>query len=152
MSTSGGKPPTLPGCSVLPPMKPAEVSDGQQGNKSGRGADGWPKGKSNRRKTADRFGILNTFVDVGMIGLARVEVMTWFVLYRDTRDGIACTTQKSIATRVGCSERAVTTALGKLRRRGLLVQVFQGGINRGPSRYRVLPVPKPPKELGKPAS
>jgi len=106
------------------------------------------KRKTGRRKTGDRFAVLNAFVDVGMAGLPKVEAMTWLVLYRDTRNGTACTSEDSIAGRVGCSKRAVAKAVGRLRRRGLLVQVFKGGINRGPSRYRVLPTPKPPKELG----
>jgi len=106
------------------------------------------KGKTARQKTGSRFAVLNAFVDAGMAGLSRVEIGTWLVLYRDTRDGTACTSEESIAARVGCSKRAVVTAVGRLRRRGLLVQVFKGGINRGPSRYRVLPIPKPPKKLG----
>jgi biotin operon repressor len=110
------------------------------------------KQKTSHRKTGDRFAVLNAFVDAGMVGLSRVELATWLVLYRDTRDETACTSEENIAVRIGCSKRAVTTALGTLRRRGLLMQVFRGGINRGPSRYRVLPTPKPPKELGKPTS
>ncbi len=93
--------------------------------------------------------MLNALVDAGMVGLPKVEALTWLVLYRDARDGIACTSGEDIATRIGCSKRAVSKAVGRLRRRGLLVQVFKGGINRGPSRYRVLPIPKPRKELGK---
>jgi len=137
------KPPILEGCAVLPPM--------HQGNGSHRQRQGdtsKAKGKTVRRKTADRFGVLNAFVDAGMVGLSKVEAMTWLVLYRDTREGTACTSEESIAGRIGCSKRAVTKAVGRLRRRGLLVRVFKGGINRGPSRYRVLPTPKPPKELG----
>lgn len=106
------------------------------------------KGKTSRRKAGDRFAVLNGFVDAGMVGLSRVELGIWLVLFRDTRDGTACTSEESIALRIGCSKRAVSKAVGRLRRRGLLVQVFRGGINRGPSRYRVLPIPKPPKELG----
>jgi hypothetical protein len=107
------------------------------------------KGKPARRKTGDRFAVLNAFVDAGMAGLSKVEALTWLVLYRDTRDSTACTCMESIAARVGCSKRAVIDAVQRLRRRGLLVQVFKGGINRGPSRYRVLSIPKPPKEQGK---
>ena len=137
------EPPILPGCSVLPPMDaPAADNDRHHGHQDKA------KGKPGRRQTTDRFALLNAFVDVGMVGLSKVEAMAWLVLYRDTRDGTACTSEESIATRVGCSKRAVAKAVGRLRRFGLLVQVFKGGINRGPSRYRVLPIPKPPKELG----
>ena len=113
-----------------------------------RGHQREAKEKTARRKTGDRFAVLNAFVDAGMAGLSRVEIGTWLVLYRDTRNGTACTREESIATRIGCSKRAVVTAVGKLRRRGLLVQVFKGGINRGPSRYRVFPIPEPPKKPG----
>ena len=112
-----------------------------------QGDRGRAKGKPARRKTGDRFAVLNAFVDAGMKGLSRVELATWLVLYRDTRDGTACTSQRSIAQRLGCSVRAVTKAIGKLRRRGLLVQVFRGGQDRGPSIYRVWPTPTPPKAL-----
>jgi biotin operon repressor len=87
-----------------------------------------------------------------MIGLSRVDALTWLVLYRDTRNGIACVSAESIAQRIGCSKRAVTSALGRLRRRGQVVQVFKGGVNRGPSRYKAVPIPKAPGGLEKQAS
>jgi biotin operon repressor len=90
--------------------------------------------------------VLNAFVDAGMAGLSKVEALTWLVLYRDTRDGTACTSEENIAARIGCSKRAVVKAVGRLRQCGLLVQVFKGGLFRGPSRYRVWPAPKPPRQ------
>jgi biotin operon repressor len=132
-----------------PPLRPSPSTNGANGRparQQGQGSKA--KGKPARRKTGNRFAVLNAFVDAGMVGLSRVELATWLVLYRDTKDGTACTSEDNIAARAGCSKRAVTKAVGRLRRRGLLVQVFRGGINRGPSRYRVLPIPKPPKELG----
>ena len=138
-----GEPLPIPVGQEPPPMHRLPSANGStparhQGN-------GKAKGKPARRKTADRFAVLNAFVDAGMVGLSRVEALTWLVLYRDTRDGTACTSEDDIASRIGCSRRAVTTAVGRLRRRGLLVQVFKGGINRGPSRYRVMPMVKPPR-------
>ena len=79
------------------------------------------KGKTACRKTGNRFAVLNAFVDAGMAGLSRVEIGTWLVLYRDTRKGTACTSEESIAARIGCSKRAVVKAVGELRRRGLLL-------------------------------
>lgn len=120
----------LNGCDVPPPLDltPAATT---------------PRSKSKgKRLTAERFGVLNAFVDCSLHDLTRVEALTWFVLYRDTRNGTACTSADDIGRRIGCSRRAVTAALGSLRRRGLLVQVYQGGINRGPSRYRVSPLGK----------
>ena len=139
---TNSKPPILEGCTTLPPM--------HQGNGNGspcrhQGDTLKAKGQPGHRNTADRFAVLNTFVDAGMVGLSKVEALTWLVLYRDTRNGTACTSEEGIAARIGCSKRAVAKAVGRLRGRGLLVQVFKGGINRGPSRYRVVPTPKPPR-------
>ncbi len=52
------------------------------------------KGRPSRRNTADRFAVLNAFVDAGMVGLSRVEIGTWLTLYRDTRNGTASPTAK----------------------------------------------------------
>lgn len=131
------EPPILKGCSVLPAM--------HQGNGSPRRHQSKAKGKPARRATADRFAVLNAFVDAGMVGLSRVEIGTWLTLYRDTRNGTACTSMASIAARIGCSRQAVMDAVTRLRRRGLLIQVFKGSSIRGPSSYRVWPIPKPPK-------
>lgn len=125
-----------------PPLQSSSMGNGQ--TPARRQSQGKAKGKHPNRKAGDRFAVLNAFVDAGMVGLSRVELATWFVLYRDTRDGTACTSIENIAARVGCSRRAVTNAIGRLRGRGLLVQVFKGGINRGPSRYRVKSTPIPP--------
>lgn len=136
------QPPILEGCDVLPPLHqddPNGTPHQHQGDTTKA------KGKTSHRKTADRFAVLNAFVDAGMVGLSKVEALTWLVLYRDTRDGTACTSAEDIARRIGCSKRAVSKAVGRLRCRGLLVQVFKGGINRGPSRYRVIPILKPPR-------
>lgn len=142
---TNNKPPILEGCAVLPPMHQGDGSlRRHQGDTS--------KAKINHRNTADRFAVLNAFVDAGMVGLSRAEIGAWLTLYRDTRNGTACTSEGDIARRIGCSRRAVVAAVGRLRRRGLLVQVFKGGINRGPSRYRVVPTPKAVKTLGKQAS
>ncbi len=108
--------------------------------------------KANRKATANRFGVLNEFVDCSLAGLTKAELIVWFTLYRDTRNGTARTSQADIARRGGISKRAVQYATGRLVRRGLLRCVFKGGINQGPSRWRVLPSTKQPrgKEPGQP--
>jgi len=139
-----------------PPMyrEPPPSPNGHNGRpaRHHQGHAGKPKGKPARRKTADRFAVLNAFVDAGMAGLSKVEAMTWLVLYRDTRNGTACTSRASIAARVGCSVKAIGNALARLRKAGLLIQVFRGGQEKGPSIYRVWPVPKPTRNQGKPTS
>ncbi len=108
--------------------EPRQTTNGRPGSDAKRNA---------KRNAGDRFGVLNGFVDCSMAGLSRSELATWLILYRDTRNGTVATSQTYIAKRAGLSVRAVKTAVARLKDRGLLVVVFTGGLNRGPSRYRV---------------
>jgi hypothetical protein len=105
-------------------------------------------GKSGRQKSvagrrpAFRFQVLNLFVDEGLRGLTRAEVAVWLVLYRDTKPGgVATASVGDLAVRAGLSRRNVVRAVGRLRARGMLKVVRKGGLNAGPSSYRVFPVP-----------
>ena len=122
----------LDGCAVLPPMERAEP-------RRTTAVQPKVKQKSNNRKTGNRFAILNAFVDATAAKLSRSEVLVWLVLYRDTRNGIAKTSQADIARRAGITDRTVRRAIDKLERRGLLVLIHRGGLNSGPSKYRVSP-------------
>jgi hypothetical protein len=103
---------------------------------------GRAKGNPARRKAADRFAVLNAFVDFTLAGLTRNEMAVWLMLYRDTKpDGTARTSQADMARRVGTSDRTVRRALDGLKRRGLLKVTYRGGIGRGASVYRVRPLP-----------
>ena len=126
-------PPRLPGCSVLPPMNPRPAT-----------ADNGNTGKPKRTgTTSNRFRELNSFVDCSLIDLSRAEALTWLVLWRDTKQGgTVRTSSVDIARRIGTSRRAVTNAVAGLRKRGLLRLIHQGGINRGMSVYRVIPLAK----------
>ena len=126
-------PPRLPGCSVLPPMNPRPAT-----------ATASPKDKPKKRATGDRFVTINSFVDCSLAELSRSEALTWFVLWRDTKDGTVRTSAADIARRIGCSRRAVTDALSGLRKRGLLTLIYRGGMNQGVSVHRVQPLAKPP--------
>lgn len=95
-----------------------------------------------KRKTADRFAVLNAYVDYTLRDLSRPESAVWLVLYRDTRDGIAKTGQADIAKRTGLCDRTVRRAIKRLADRGLLVVVRRGGLRQGTSAYRVLPMSK----------
>lgn len=101
------------------------------------GGKGRTTGNEPKQKTRDRFGLLNGFVDCSMADLSKAELATWLCLYRDTRNGTACTSQADIARRSGLSVRSVKYAVKRLLDVGLLVRVFSGGLNRGPSRYKV---------------
>jgi DNA-binding MarR family transcriptional regulator len=88
-------------------------------------------------KAKERFGLLNSFVDFTMGELSRGEIIVWMILYRDSKEGIACTAQADIARRGKIARRTVGRSLRLLAKRGLLKIVHQGGFHRGVSRYRV---------------
>ena len=93
-----------------------------------------------KRQTADRFKVFNAFVDFTAGELRRSELLVWLTLYRDTRDGIATTSQRDIANRCGINRKTVERSIESLIGRGLLVVVRTGGFRRGSASYRVLPI------------
>lgn len=125
--------PVLPGAACLPPM----VQMSRVESKHALPPVDKPTAKQAKQNTSDRFGVLNSFVDCSLAGLTKAELATWLCLYRDTRNGTASTAQSDIAKRAGLSVRAINKAIRKLIEVGLIVVVFHGGLNRGPSRYRV---------------
>ena len=142
-----GTPRLKPGVRSLPPMKPRPVAGRAATNGSGRAASGAGKdttsGKTSepkRKAAADRFGVLNAFVDCSLAGLSRSEIAVWLVLYRDTRDGTVRGSQANIAKRAGLTVRGTQKALNKLTAAGLVRVVYRGGLNKGASRYRVEPM------------
>ena len=133
--SANGKP-KLEGCTVLDPMEPIAPTHATREQKP-------PKRKQNNRKAANRFSDLNNFVDCTMGSLTRNEMAVWFILYRDTRNGIAATSQDDIARRAGVSDRTVRRIIKQLEERKLLKTVYQGGLQRGSSKYRVFPLAEP---------
>ncbi len=132
------EPRIIPVGGELPPMEPRpERTRKATPDKASR-----PKGKGRKRPAGERFKILNAFVDFSLTELSRVEIATWLILYRDTREGIARTGMADLARRAGCSRRAVVSAVQKLEKLGLLKIANRGGFHRGPSRYRVRPFVK----------
>ena len=131
-----GRPPVLPGCSVLPPMEPPRP---RQEKSTSKGSE-----KPKRTAvTSNRFGELNAFVDCSMADLSRAEALTWLVLWRDTKNGTVRTALTDIARRIGASKRAAVDAVAGLVKRGLVSRIHRGGMNRGVSVYRVQPLGKP---------
>jgi hypothetical protein len=122
----------------LPPMDgpaPRRVATGDRTREANESAGG------DRRRTANRFGDINAFLDATMAGLRPCERAVWLLLWRDTRpNGLARTSQADLARRAGASDRAVREALRELQRRGLVVVVRQGRLQSGPSCYRVRPL------------
>jgi len=102
-----------------------------------------PRPRAVRDVTAGRFQVLNTFIDFTISQLTRADMVAWLVLYRDSRNGVARTSQADIARRGGLSVRAVKLAITKLTGMGLLKVVDRGGLNKGASSYQVKPIPEP---------
>jgi DNA-binding MarR family transcriptional regulator len=101
-----------------------------------------PARRTPKRVSALRFQLLNAFVDGGMADLGRAELAVWLCLYRDTkRDGTARTSLDDLARRGGMDRRTASRAVGRLERRKMLRVLRRGGLNRGPSVYRVFPYP-----------
>jgi hypothetical protein len=100
--------------------------------------------RTTKRRSGVRFETLNAFVDEGMRLLSPHEAVVWLVLYRDSKpDGIARTAVDDVARRGGIGRRTALRALKRLERLRMLRVVRRGGLNRGPSAYRILPLPAP---------
>ena len=101
------------------------------------------KGKTARRKTGDRFAVLNAFLDFTAAGLSRAAALTWLVLWRDTKpDGTAKTSIADVARRIGANPSTVKRAVAALVKADLLTVIYRGSLRRGPSAYRVRPLPR----------
>lgn len=139
-------PPIIPpGVVGLPPMEA-----GRRGSPNNGNAGAPPKGNGNRRRAANRFAVLNAFLDMTAGALTRAELLTWLILYRDIKpDGTTRTAQADIARRAGTDARTVRRALARLTAFGLVRIVRQGGFRKGSSVYAVEALPKHPPEGGK---
>jgi hypothetical protein len=129
--------PILKGAATLPPMRPSKQV--QATPTGGRRV----ASNAGKKQTGDRFAVLNTFVDCTQAKLTGLEVKVWLTMYRDTRHGTVSTAQADIAKRAGATLRGVQKALASLIKKGLVVLLVQGGLNRGPSRYRISPLANP---------
>lgn len=121
----------------LPPDAMLRADDEAPANPAPRGVD------AHWGTRGGRFTVLNAFVDFGMAAaaLTGAETKTWLLLFRDTKpNGTARTGQVDITRRTGLSVRGVKIALRGLRAKGMVDVVRRGGVNVGPSVYRVRPV------------
>jgi len=92
-----------------------------------------------KRKTAGRFDSINAFADFSLASLNRAEIAVWLLLWRDTRpDGLARTSLADLAMRGGMDRQTAFRAVQRLEGLGLLLVVRRGGLNQGPTWYRVI--------------
>ncbi|HEY2159263.1 MAG TPA: hypothetical protein VGH33_26795 [Isosphaeraceae bacterium] len=97
-----------------------------------------------KRRSRLRFEALNAFVDEGMRRLAAHESAVWLILFRDTKpSGLARTSVDDMARRGGIGRRTVRRSLKRLEELRMLKVASRGGLNRGPSAYRIFPFPAP---------
>ena len=123
---------------VLPPMVPRKSKPARleaEGRQECRSVAIQSTVRS--KKSQERFEILNRFIDDVMASLKPSQVKVWLCLYRDSRDGIAKSAQTYIAKRCGLKRPTVSTTITELEELGLVQTVYQGGVNRGFSWYRV---------------
>lgn len=88
-------------------------------------------GRADRRRSLERFQVLNDFVDLGLAGLARSEIAVWLILYRDCRpNGLSRTSLADLGRRGGLSRRQATRVLRSLIGRGAVHVVRKGTVGR----------------------
>jgi hypothetical protein len=98
--------------------------------------------KTSKRQSRLRFEQLNAFADHSMADLSRAELAVWLLLFRDTKPGgTARASLDDLARRGGMDRQTASRAVGRLARRKMLQVIRRGGLNRGPSAYRVFPYP-----------
>jgi hypothetical protein len=83
----------------------AEREAGQQTPKKPKGKTSW-----------DRFKVLSAFIDFTLRGLSRNEAAVWLVIYRDTMEGSARTSQADIARSGGRKSRPTSWTTWRRRR------------------------------------
>ena len=127
----------IAGSGGLPPVEPLQL---QQACKPTEGTSCNREIKRSHT-TRNRFRTLNHFVDKIMRDLKSSEVLVWFVLYRDCRDGIAKTSQRDIAARTGLRQATVSKAIGRLVDDKLIERKYQGGFQKGSSIFKVHDLP-----------
>jgi hypothetical protein len=139
----GEDPPPLRSCAMGPSGEGGgEFANGRPSVRH-QGHHGKSKGTPARCKTAGRFAVVNAFLDFSAAELSRAEALTWLVLWRDTKpDGTAQTSQVDIARRIGANVSTVKRAVAALVKARLLIVVCRGSLRRGPSAYRVRPLPR----------
>jgi DNA-binding MarR family transcriptional regulator len=140
MTSNATEPKSIPVGQEPPPLRPPSPKR-LTGRPADQGHGEKTKGKRGRRKTANRFAVVNGFLDFSAGGLSRAEALTWLMLWRDTKpNGITQTSQADLARRIGTNPSTVKRAVAALVKAGLLIVVYRGSLRRGPSAYRVRPL------------
>ncbi len=135
------EPRIIPVGGELPPLlTPAERAE-RDARRPPRSSEskGKPKGPTARRAAVRRrFGLLNSFLDVSLPHLGRIDLAAWLLLYRHAKpDGTATASVADLARRAGCCDRAMRRALKRLHSLRLLDRLKRGTLAGGPSVWRL---------------
>lgn len=102
--------------------------------------------KDNRPKPgghAERWRILNNFVDFTLRELLKhrktttLDMAVWLVLYRESKNGTACVSQRQIGQVLGIRPNTINKAIKRLEQAGLVKVVKEGRYPKRSARYRV---------------
>ena len=128
----------LTGADVLPPMiaRPSRSPMPRAAGKE-KSLPVAARSEPRSKKSAQRFKMLNQFVDDDMQNLTPRQLKVWLCLYRDSYNGVAKSEQGYIAKRCGLRRPTVSTTIGQLEELGLVKTIHQGGLNKGISTYSV---------------
>lgn len=100
------------------------------------------KKSKRKRKCADAVGrrwrLLNAFVDGGVVGLERADVVVWVVLFRHARaDGMVKVARTRLVAITGLASGTVKRAIRRLVAAGWLERIRRGGPSSGVAIYCV---------------
>ena len=107
---------------------------------SGRPVGGRSPTKASR-KSADRWGTLNEFVDVIAPAITKTEAFVWLLLFRHAKGGVVETSERRIATALQIQRTSAGRALRGLVNCGLVWVIYRSTAKGLPSKYGIHPQP-----------
>ncbi len=110
-------------------------------------------GQAKTKRTSRRWwSMMAAFVDLQMATLSPSATCVWFVLFRNSRDGVVTISRDQIAAATGQTVRTAGRKLRELVDADLVQIESRGRRNVGPTRYRLLSVSAghqcPPEGIG----
>ena len=103
-------------------------------------------GKNSRlptgRPSGRWWGVLAAYVGHGMRQVSAGATCVWLVLFRNSRDGVVTRSREQIAATTGYTPKHVGRLLRELVSAGFLRVERRGRKQSGPTRYRILPIPR----------
>jgi hypothetical protein len=92
-----------------------------------------------KRRSKLRFEAINGFVDYGArdAELSLPAMVTWFILWRHTRDGRVSVGVSVVMEATKMSRSSVNRSLAELTRKGFLKPVRKGGLGHGVSVRKI---------------